>query len=84
MHVKTWSVWIVYNYSITLSSEGEMILWQPDVTGIRDQSNTLIKLWDGLKPQLKEEVVQQSDTIIISAAARIVSGTYACVRTRIC
>lgn len=50
------STWIVYNYSITLSSEGEMILWQADVTGIKDQSSTLIELWAGLEAQLKEEV----------------------------
>lgn len=55
------SAWIVYNYSITLFSEGEMILWQANVTGIKDQRNACIELWDGLKAQLKQGV-QDGDT----------------------
>lgn len=50
------SIWIVYKYSITLSSEGEMILWQANVTGIKDKKRAPIELWDGPKAQLKQEV----------------------------
>ena len=46
------STWIVYNYSITLSSEGEMILWQANVTGIKDQRRALIEIWVGLNVRL--------------------------------
>lgn len=58
------SAWIVYNYSITLSSEGEMIVWQANAAGIKDQSRTLVKLWDGLKAQMKEEV-QDGPTVTL-------------------
>lgn len=34
------SAGIVYSYSITLSNEGEMIVWQASAAGIKDQSRT--------------------------------------------